>query len=355
MESTSLAPNRPMVFKKSSAPRKTKEINDSVVVLRNAIFTASGRDKDVTEGIAPQFLSYNRNDLLLNIEFSAKLSRADANWAFDLTKLHMEDIYENSGYGWDDEDKMRELTEQGARFLLVREASTEGSPGGLVAFAHFRFTVQGEVMDMMAGEPCLYLWDLQVIKPCQRKGLGRHMITLLELIARREKMSFLSVPIQNNDFKSMDWISKIRGFKADYELTYLVGFDAETEGFTVMSKNLTFVSRRGTYAADTVSKDKTSEHEEVKEFRFSPVSVTDGVHEANPACQKSEKPAQSSDSNKSQSVKLELTGLTDKDVIDGLRILFREKNGRDITEDEVQQWLSAIRETDHGTTAGAQE
>ena len=51
--------NRPMTYKKTT-PRKTKEINDAVVVLRNAIFTPSGRDKDVTEGIG----QYSRNILL---------------------------------------------------------------------------------------------------------------------------------------------------------------------------------------------------------------------------------------------------------------------------------------------------
>jgi len=49
-ETSSELSNRPSVYKKS-APRKTKEINDAVVVLRSAIFTRSGRDKDVTEGI----------------------------------------------------------------------------------------------------------------------------------------------------------------------------------------------------------------------------------------------------------------------------------------------------------------
>jgi len=286
----------------------------------------------------------------LKIEFSAKLSRADANWAFDLTKTHMENVYENSGYGWDDEDKMRELTEQGARFLLVREASEGPSAGRLVAFAHFRFTVQGEVMDIMAGEPCLYLWDLQVEKTCQRRGLGRHMITLLELIARREKMSYLSLPIQNMDNRSMDWITKIRGFKPDFELTNLVGFDPETEGFTVMSKMLTFTARRSDRNAGAdVTPIKVSEGKRFTQSQ-SPVSIMDLEEQGLTGGLALEKefmqvagPAES----------LELTGLTEKDVIDGLRILFKEKNGRDVTEDEVQQWLAAVCEADAGNSCTA--
>ena len=210
-------------------PRETKVINDSVLILRNAIFTSGGKDKDITEGIAPLFLSYNRNGLNLQFEFSSKLSRAEANWAFELTKKNMESIYETSGYGWDDEDKMKELTEQGARFLLIRERCTSDATGSLVGFSHFRFTVQGEVMDQMAGEPCLFLWDLQLEDKIQRKGVGRHLITLHELIARRELMTFLSVPIHLTDKKSKDWISNVRGFKPDFHLKSLVGFIPQNE------------------------------------------------------------------------------------------------------------------------------
>ena len=57
----------------------------------------------------------------------------------------MESVYDASGYGWSDEDKHRELTEPGGRFLLVRERSTDPkTPGQLVGFCHFRFTVQGD-------------------------------------------------------------------------------------------------------------------------------------------------------------------------------------------------------------------
>jgi hypothetical protein len=40
--------------------RKTKEINDNIVILREALFTNDGRDKNILAGLAPVFLSYNR-------------------------------------------------------------------------------------------------------------------------------------------------------------------------------------------------------------------------------------------------------------------------------------------------------
>lgn len=74
------------------------------------------------------------------MDFSTKLSAAEVKWAFKLVKANMEGVYDASGYGWDDSDKERELTEPGGRFLLVRERESSK----LVGFCHFRFTVQGD-------------------------------------------------------------------------------------------------------------------------------------------------------------------------------------------------------------------
>jgi hypothetical protein len=71
-----------------------------------------------------------RNGINVGIEFTPKLKPDDAEWVFELIKENMEDIYEESGYGWDDEDKRDELLEQGARFLLVRDADETSETHG---------------------------------------------------------------------------------------------------------------------------------------------------------------------------------------------------------------------------------
>ena len=169
--------------KKYKATQAKKD--EQVRVLKAALFTEGSTDKDVTAGIAPAFmkvklspaslapclslsvsvcctslslsplhncvrpfsLQYDRNGCDFVIDFSAKLSEAESTWAFDLVKTNMESVYDASGYGWDDGDKQRELTEPGGRFLLVREKTQETAqttPGKLVGFCHFRFTVQGD-------------------------------------------------------------------------------------------------------------------------------------------------------------------------------------------------------------------
>lgn len=87
-------------------------------------------------------------------------------------------------------------------------------------------------MDMMGGLPCLFVYDIQVDKDYQRKGLGRHLLILMELIARREGMERISLPVQLGDEATVQWLSKIaRGFTPDYSIVEATegAFDAEME------------------------------------------------------------------------------------------------------------------------------
>lgn len=237
--------------------RKTAALEGTILQLRAALFDERGQDKNVTIGIAPSFLTYQKNGLNINIEFSPKLSEDDVEWAFEITRQHMESRYDASGYGWDDDDKERELTEDGARFLLLRDAN-DGDK--LIGYAHFRFTVQGEIIDAMAGDSCLFLVDLHLETPYQKKGLGKHIMVLLELIARREKMSRVSMPIYLGDDATKTWLLQAvqRGYELD-ESCALFGFDSEMEGFEVYSKIFPAPVVKAAEPAPTVTNTTTVE------------------------------------------------------------------------------------------------
>ena len=82
-----------------SVPRKTTSIDDTIVMLRKAVFNDDGTDKNVTEGLSP-FMKYDRNGLDLEINFTPKLNKKEKEWAFELVKENMEERYDASGYGW---------------------------------------------------------------------------------------------------------------------------------------------------------------------------------------------------------------------------------------------------------------
>jgi GNAT superfamily N-acetyltransferase len=89
--------------------------------------------------------------------------------------------------------------------------------------------VQGDVMDVMVGEPSLFLWDIHVEERLHRKGIARHLLTILELVARQQKMKFICIPIQISDDVSSRWIASFKGYAPDTSLKELVGFDSELE------------------------------------------------------------------------------------------------------------------------------
>ena len=219
--------------------RKSREVNDNLAVLRQALFAQNGRDKDVTQGISPAFLAYDRNGIDVEISFAPKLDDVQVDWAFDLVKERMESMYDLSGYGWDDEDKRGELTEAGARFLLVfdRQGSSAAQKK-LVGFVHFRFTVQGEVVDTMEGDTCIFVWDIQIEDAFQCKGVGRHLLMLLELIGAREGIKRVSIPIQNTDISAKSWVEQLKGYLPDQGIRDRFSFDPLEEGFDVFSKTL---------------------------------------------------------------------------------------------------------------------
>lgn len=285
----------------------------NVKILKAALFE-NGLDKNVLAGVAPAFLKYNRNGLdNISINFASSLNKDELNWAFDLAKANMEAVYDASGYGWDDDDKRSELTEEGTRFLMLRDESLDDKP--LIGFVHFRFTVQGEVLDTMAGAPTLYIWDIHIEDEYQRKGLGKHLLIILELIARQQKMQLISIPIQDEDEIAASWIDKVRGYGPDKQLKTLIGFDSEVEGFQVFAKyfqttaaaptKTSVIATSKTATADVTAKDtKTSQML---------IQVSDDV-----------------------TVSLE-------DALEQLKDCYRSKNNSEPTQDMIVNWESTLK------------
>jgi hypothetical protein len=65
-------------------------------------------------------MKYDRNGLNLKIEFYAgdALPVELSDYAHELCKSNMEEVYDTSGYGWDDMDKMDEFCDPASRFLV---------------------------------------------------------------------------------------------------------------------------------------------------------------------------------------------------------------------------------------------
>jgi len=134
----------------------------------------------------PSFGTYNKNGLNLKLETlrSPEVDQATKDWAFKLLEDNMKPVYEETygeggdfeGEKWDPKEKREEMESEKAYFLLAR---TElGTP---VAFSHFRF-------DMDYDDEVLYCYELQIEKKFRRKGLGKFMMKVLELLMMKANM-----------------------------------------------------------------------------------------------------------------------------------------------------------------------
>ncbi|XP_031950814.1 N-alpha-acetyltransferase 40 isoform X3 [Corvus moneduloides] len=126
----------------------------------------------------PVFKKYDRNGLNVSIECRrvSGLEPSTLDWAFELTKANMQTLYEQSEWGWKEREKREELRDERAWYLVAREAGA-----GPVAFSHFRFDVE-------CGDEVLYCYEVQLESRVRRRGLGKFLLQILQLVANSTQM-----------------------------------------------------------------------------------------------------------------------------------------------------------------------
>jgi len=141
------------------------------------------------------FKKFERNGLNLSITcHKVELMDEDTkDFVFNITRNNMKPMwdkreseaeskgYEKSEWGWDDKTKKDEMFDGMARYLIAR--NQEGKP---VAMALFRF-------DMECDDEVLYCYEIQLSEEVRRKGLGKFLMQVLELMAFKNNMSKLMV------------------------------------------------------------------------------------------------------------------------------------------------------------------
>jgi ribosomal protein S18 acetylase RimI-like enzyme len=120
------------------------------------------------------FRKFEKNGLTVTLEckLCGALDVGTMDWIFDLEKRNMKDLYEQCEWGWNDKVKKEEMTDDRAWYLIARTPEPESKP---IAFSHFRF-------DMDYGDQVLYCYELQLEEEARRKGLGKFMLQVLELM-----------------------------------------------------------------------------------------------------------------------------------------------------------------------------
>ena len=79
------------------------------------------------------------------------MDQTEKDFVWELLRKNMQAMYENSDWGWNDKNKLDELMEDAAWYLLAKDAE-----GKLCGFSHFRF-------DMDYDDEVLYVYEVCLV------------------------------------------------------------------------------------------------------------------------------------------------------------------------------------------------
>ena len=151
----------------------------------------------------------------------------------DLFEHNMTDLYRASNWGLNLSKKAKELKHERARFLVITKESNNGtdsirqSSAEVIAFSHFRYEFDDEEQPKY---PVLYIYELQVKQEFQRHGLGRKLMTLMELMALKYSMTYVMLTVFKLNVTAMTfYLNKMRYSIADQSPSKFVTDEDESQ------------------------------------------------------------------------------------------------------------------------------
>eukprot|EP01068_Selenidium_serpulae_P002399 Selendium_serpulae@DN2431_c0_g1_i1.p1 len=166
---------------------------------------------DMTTLLPPMLTTYKKSgcDLVFKGFTSEACPSTLLEAGFNLTKGNMSALYDQTeflGTGWNDKHKWREMKHEEARFLFALTASE----GDLAGFVEFRFELHEETE-----EEVLYVYEIQVTEPYRRKGLGRMLLCVTDLVAKKSGMKHLICTVLKSNTAGANFFKNKMGFVMD--------------------------------------------------------------------------------------------------------------------------------------------
>lgn len=139
------------------------------------------------------------------IEYKPALNDETLQPCMQIFEDNMTELYQQSSWGLDLAEKREELMHKDARFLLVKAESK------IIGFCHFRFDVND---DHEPTESVVYVYEIQVLRPYQRYGIGKRLMEIIHLVAKRAEMKKAMLTVFKKNTAAMNFYKKL-GYIAD--------------------------------------------------------------------------------------------------------------------------------------------
>eukprot|EP00803_Ostreobium_quekettii_P004259 evm.model.scf_468.12 EVM.evm.TU.scf_468.12 scf_468:71324-72010(+) len=190
------------------------------------ILAAAKQDLNPFDHFLP-FQIYERRGLDLKLMHypSDTLPLSLMAWCVKLCEENMRALYEPV-WGWNKDKKSKQLMHPDSRFIV---ASRRSEPNEPLAYTNYRYEEEG-------GCPVLYVYELQVEKSVQRLGVGKFVMQLMELMARRNKMDAIMLTVLNQNTAGAQLYQKL-GYVVD-ESSPSIACPWEECGYEILRKSL---------------------------------------------------------------------------------------------------------------------
>jgi ribosomal protein S18 acetylase RimI-like enzyme len=119
-----------------------------------------------------------------------------------LFEENMGDMYRNSSWSLNIEEKKSEMKHDSARFILV--CGEDGQD--LAAFVHYRFEYDDEDHPTQV---VLYVYEIQTNQSYRRKGLGKQLMDIVETIAEQAEMPKVVLTVFKANKGALDFYQKL--------------------------------------------------------------------------------------------------------------------------------------------------
>ncbi|XP_072345657.1 N-alpha-acetyltransferase 40 [Scyliorhinus torazame] len=131
--------------------------------------------------------------------------------------------YEQSEWGWKDREKEEEMRDERAWYLVAREGAMP------TAFSHFRFDVE-------CGEEVLYCYEVQLECRVRRKGLGKFLMQILQLLANSSQMKKVVLTVFKHNRPAYQFFRHAMQFDIDESSPSLSGCCRDDCSYEILSR-----------------------------------------------------------------------------------------------------------------------
>lgn len=174
----------------------------------------------------PAFASFARNGVIARVEskHAAQLDGTTKDAIVKLFEANMKTQYEDSDWGYDAAAKKLELFGEDARYLLALDVQ---NCGALLGFVHFRFVDDDDV-------EVLYVYEIQIAESAQRRGLGKFLMQILLLVARKQRMKLVVLTVFKRNTQALAFYREKMGFSIDETSPSACG--DQSQSYEILSK-----------------------------------------------------------------------------------------------------------------------